>query len=250
MLPTPSTAHVDYDRIYEPSEDSFLLLDSISSTTETTFLQARFPNSSIAPLVLEVGCGSGVVLAFVTAHTTHIFGRSDVNTLGFDVNEFACAATKQTVELAVNEARSSSSVTGMFLGSICGDLTNAIMPGSIDVLIFNPPYVPSETVPVTQNDKDRDPFARDLRLSFLATDGGEDGMEVTDRLLHETPSVLSQRGVAYVLLCAQNKPEEVMARIRAWRNEDGKSWCVEKVGSSGKKAGWEKLCVIRIWRAG
>jgi len=47
-----------------------------------------------------------------------------------------------------------------------------------------------------------------------------------------------------VLLCAQNKPEAVKASIRAWSG----NWCAETVGSSGKKAGWEKLVIVRIWR--
>ena len=248
MLPTPSTSHVNYDHIYEPSEDSYLLLDTLSASTETTFLHSRFPSNTTAPLVLEVGTGSGVVLALVTAHAMRIFGRSDVTTLGLDVNEFACAATVQTVQLSVKEAKATSLAPGVFLDCVCGDLTSAIRPRSVDVLIFNPPYVPSETVPATLSASDQTAFDRDLRLSYLATDGGADGMEVTNRLLDELPSILSERGIAYVLLCAQNQPEMVMARIKAWSTADGRRWYAQKVGTSGKKAGWEKLCVIRIWR--
>ena len=69
-------------------------------------------------------------------------------------------------------------------------------------------------------------------------------METTNRLLTQIPDVLSERGIAYVLLCAQNKPEDVKARIRAWEGE----WRVETVGESGKKGGWEKLQIVRIWR--
>lgn len=248
MLPTPSTSHVNYDRIYEPSEDSYLLLDTISSTAETAFLHTRFPTENPPPLVLEVGPGSGVVLGFATANAKHIFGRSDVLTCGVDVNVFACEATEQTVGIAVQESKVSNLGPGVFLDSVCGDLTSAVKHGSVDVLIFNPPYVPSETVPAALSDT-LDAFQQDLHFSYLATDGGRDGMEVTDRLFDELPSVLSERGVAYVLLCAQNKPEVVMARIRAWTKQGDTHWNVEEIGSSGRKAGWEKLCVIRIWRS-
>jgi release factor glutamine methyltransferase len=246
MLPTPSTSHVNYEHIYEPSEDSYLLLDTLSAPTEASFLQSRFPSGIATPLVLEVGPGSGVVLAFVTANGKHIFGRSDVATLGIDVNEFACKATEQTIELAVKEAKVEP---GVCVDAVCGDLTNAIGPELIDVLIFNPPYVPSETLPMLPENGFRDSFERDLHFSSLATDGGLDGMETTDRLLADLPRVLSRRGVAYILLCSQNKPDEVMDRIRAWPEDHGKPWCVEKVGSSGQKAGWERLCVVRIWHA-
>ena len=249
MLPTPSTSHVNYDRVYEPAEDSYLLLDTLSSTTEAAFLQARFPANSSSPLVLEVGTGSGVVLAFITAHADHIIGRSDVATIGVDMNHFACMATKKTVRLAIKEASLTRSKPGMFADCFLGDLTTAMRPTSVDCLIFNPPYVPSERLPsVPADDLEetaKDEFMRDSQLLFLSTDGGEDGMETTNRLLSELEFILSNRGVAYILLCAQNKPGEVIAQIRDWPGR----WSAEKVGSSGKKAGWERLCVIRISRS-
>lgn len=70
-------------------------------------------------------------------------------------------------------------------------------------------------------------------------------METTNRLLAQVPDVLSAKGVAYVLLCAQNKPEEVKSAIRELPHGP---WQVETVGRSGKKAGWEKLQIVRIWR--
>jgi release factor glutamine methyltransferase len=70
-------------------------------------------------------------------------------------------------------------------------------------------------------------------------------METTDKLLDAIPEALDpNRGVAYVLLCAQNRPEEVKSRIRGW----GGGWKAETVGNSGVQAGWEKLVIVRIWR--
>lgn len=253
MLPTPSTSHVDYDRVYEPAEDSYLLLDTLSSESESAFLQKRFPRDAPSPLCLEVGTGSGVVLAFLTVNASRITGRSDVMTIGSDVNEFAADAAKQTALKAADDARRTDLGPGSFVDCILSDLTAAIKPGSIDILIFNPPYVPSESVPAMPTDSadtsSKDTFARDSNLLYLSTDGGIDGMEVTDRLLDQLPSVLSSRGVAYVLLCAGNKPDQVMQQIRSWPATNDVQWKVEKVGSSGRKAGWEKLCVIRIFRS-
>lgn len=252
MLPTPQTDHVNYGHIYEPSEDSYLLLDTLSSAAETTFLATQFPSNGPSPLVLEVGSGSGVVLAFVTAYADRIFDRSDICSIGTDLNRFACAATMATVQNAVGEAKRTGGKPGVFLGCINADLTSTMKPCSLDVLIFNPPYVPSETLPPDYDDRSSESpvstFARDSHLLSLSTDGGADGMEVTNRLLAQVPSVLSNRGVAYVLLCAQNKPDAVIAHIRSWLSGSGGSWMAEKIGFSGKKAGWERLCVIRIWR--
>jgi release factor glutamine methyltransferase len=251
MLPTPSTSHVCFDRVYEPAEDSYLLLDTLSSPSETGFLRDRFNGESSAPpIVLEVGVGSGVVLAFVAANAESIFGRHDVVTLGTDINSFACKAAAQTARNAINERDSGRSI---FLDVVNGDLATAIRPNSVDVFIFNPPYVPAELPDFSRHDqhnaipegKDATSFEQDSYLLELSYAGGEDGMVVTTRMLGQVPEILSKgRGVAYVLLCAQNKPEVVKQEIRAW----GAGWEAETVGRSGKKAGWEKLVIVRIWK--
>jgi release factor glutamine methyltransferase len=259
MLPTPSTAHADLNRIYEPSEDSYLLLDTLSSPSETAFLTHRFSQNSTAapnptPVVLEVGTGSGVVLAFATANAKTIFGRDDILAIGTDVNRFACQATRQTV-LGASQGHNDNSALAsknggntILLAMLNADLTNPMRLGMVDVLIFNPPYVPSSDVPeATFSDakSTAGSFGHDSHLLALSYEGGVDGMEVTNRLLEQLPEVLEcERGVAYILLCQQNRPEEAVKRVRDW----GEGWSVEIVGRSGKVAGWEKLCIIRIWR--
>lgn len=253
MLPTPSTSHVSFDNIYEPAEDSYLLLDTLSSASETAFLADRFPAGTPTPLVTEVGVGSGVVLAFAAANAQTVFGRSDVGFLGTDVNPLAAKAALQTVETAVAEAKDTAAGRSAVLGTVISDLTSAVRNQEIDVLIFNPPYVPTPDLPEQlQHFDPAQPldshalFERDSKLLELSYAGGADGMETTNRLLEQLPQALSERGVAYILLCAQNKPDDVKARIRAWQG----GWAAETVGSSGKKAGWERLCIIRVWRAG
>ncbi|PSS23027.1 hypothetical protein M430DRAFT_16964 [Amorphotheca resinae ATCC 22711] len=256
MLPTPSTSHVEFDRIYEPAEDSYLLLDTLSSESEKAFLQQRFSRGTSdvvahdppSPFVVEIGTGSGVVLSFVDAHAETIFGRADILSAGVDVNRYACAAAGRTVSVAEQEQVAKGESHGFHLGIVAGDLVGALRPAMVDVLIFNPPYVPTPDLPAlpTLSEEVAAPsFEEDSYLLSLSYAGGADGMETTDRLLDALPEVLSrERGCAYILLCAQNKPENVKQRIRNW----GKEWKAETVGSSGKKGGWEKLQIIRIWR--
>lgn len=248
MLPTPDTSHVPYERVYEPAEDSFLLLDTFSSASETSFLHDRFGAGPV-PLVLEVGTGSGVVLAFVNAHAKTIFGTRGILTAGVDVNAYACRATLGTVKKAQEDNRETH---GVNLGSCMGDLTSPLRDAAVDVLIFNPPYVPTSEMPIRPESFKHEvasgapapSFDDDSYLLSLSYAGGRDGMETTDRLIEALPTTLSQRGCAYILLCWGNRPEEVKERIRALGNE----WRVETVSSSGKTAGREKLQVVRIWR--
>ena len=240
MLPTPSTSHVSFDNIYEPAEDSYLLLDTLSSSEETSWLQTRFPTATSCPLVVEIGTGSGVIAAFIASHARTIFEREDLLVLGADVNVGACSATTRTVLRAVTESQSSA----CYLGSICCDLTTTILDGSVDVLIFNPPYVPTAELPSLPGAgaSARSAFEADSHLLSLSYAGGIDGMETTYRLLEALPTVLSNAGVAYVILCAQNKPEDVKTFVKSVLKME-----VRTISTSGKLGGWEKLQVIRIW---
>lgn len=315
MLPTPSTSHIDPEIIYDPAEDSFLLLDTLSSPTERHFLTQRFrsstqhhhpPSPSPTPLIIEVGTGSGVILAFLTANAHEIFGRTDILTLGTDINPYACRATWETVRKACREKAKEKEKEGGrgkptrseydgvvataaagFLFVLNSDLATAIKPKMVDVLVFNPPYVPTDEVELVttagfmieqseyesttphqhhdnnnnynhnnQNnnntpnapppnpvvDKNKTSHPHLLTLSYA---GGPDGMQITNKLLNDLPNILNHtRGVAYILLCKQNKPDEVIARVRRW----GAEWAVDVVGRSGKMSGWEVLVVVRIWR--
>ncbi|KAG5930619.1 hypothetical protein E4U42_005281 [Claviceps africana] len=245
MLPTPDTSHVPYSRVYEPAEDSFLLLDTLSSDSERTFLQARFPPGSPVPLLVELGTGSGVVVAFANAHAQTIFGTRHVLAAGVDMNAFACRATVATVAKACGEHAGSH---GLYLGSFVGDLGTPWRESAVDVLVFNPPYVPTPEMPVRPDAFDdgaaETSWDGDSYLLGLAYAGGRDGMETTARLLGMLPGLLAPRGCAYLLLCAQNQPDVVRASIEAF----GPEWRAEVVASSGKTAGWERLQVLRIWR--
>ncbi|PWY70947.1 hypothetical protein BO70DRAFT_382148 [Aspergillus heteromorphus CBS 117.55] len=262
MLPTPCTSHVSFDTIYEPSEDSYLFLDTLASASESAWLRARFsrpddtsanPSSSTttttttatatasasaspAPLIVEAGTGSGVVLAFIAANSRHILGRTDVLALGTDVNRNACVATRTTVLKAIDEQQPTPTNTttttpkSILTTTLLTDLTTPLRPSSIDILLFNPPYVPTPdlpSIPTSTSDPDNSSLSRSEKfehesyLLSLTYAGGKDGMETTERLLDAIPGVLSERGVAYVLLCAQNRPREVVERIRGWEIHRG-----------------------------
>ncbi|XP_064383340.1 methyltransferase N6AMT1-like isoform X2 [Halichondria panicea] len=175
-LPTPSYSHLSqYKDVYEPAEDSFLLMDALEKEKE--FLQ------QLRPLIcLEIGSGSGAVITFVASllHSPAFYWATDVN-------PSACICTKKT--LAQN------GVTRFDVTA--ADLVSPMrqcLQGKVDLLIFNPPYVvtPSEEVGLG---------------GITATwAGGKLGREVTDKLLPYVPHLLSESGVFYLIVLPENQP--------------------------------------------
>ncbi|KAH3679716.1 hypothetical protein WICMUC_000747 [Wickerhamomyces mucosus] len=196
MLPTPIVS-ADFNKVYEPSEDSFLLLDSFEKDKE--LLNKQFFKT---PIVLEIGTGSGIITTFIHKHIlpNGLF-------LTTDLNPHACKTCLETSLL--NDGT-------QFLDTIQTNLTDSIRSNLIDILIFNPPYVPDEIVPeIPQNDDDSYEW---LDLALL---GGEDGMIVTNVLLDNLDNILSSNGIAYILFCARNKPLQVVQKMkeRGWNYE-------------------------------
>ncbi|KAK6357944.1 S-adenosylmethionine-dependent methyltransferase [Orbilia blumenaviensis] len=251
-LPTPSTSHITSQAVYPPSEDSYLLLDAFSLPSEVAFISTRFPAETPSPLLVEIGTGSGVVSAFLAAHAGTLFGRQDVITIGLDVSYTANTVTNTTISKACSQHPETSAT---FLDCVTSDLTSCLKPKCVDILVFNPPYVPTSEHPslstlrdgrqqkVIVNSKSKKDYDMEDYLFSLTYAGGDKGMETTDRLLDQLHEVLSDRGVFYLLLCAGNRPPEVVERITGM--EFG--WKMERVIE--RRAGGEILSIWRIYRS-
>lgn len=225
MLATPEV-DCDYETVYEPSEDSFLLLDVLESERE--FLGTKFETDSA--IVCELGVGSGVVTTFLMMHN---IPHCKAMYWALDINPWALKATIKAVQ--INHCDISR------LTTVNSDLFTAMRPNTVDLLIFNPPYVPAERVPNVPKHLEPTPenrFDGDQWLD-LALMGGEDGMVVTQRVLDSMDTILSPTGVAYILFCARNKPKRVIELMM----QTG-MWIVDLV--MDRKAGWEILSVYRF----
>ena len=89
----PDLSHLssaDYEHVYEPAEDSYLMMDALHA--ERPFLISRFAQ----PVCVEVGSGSGVLLAYLS----RALGGRGVY-WATDINPRAAAATRRT--MAANE---------------------------------------------------------------------------------------------------------------------------------------------------
>ncbi|XP_061628407.1 methyltransferase N6AMT1 isoform X3 [Phyllopteryx taeniolatus] len=210
--PTPLYAHAargHFRDVYEPSEDSFLLMDALEKDVDE--LRQMRPR-----VCVEVGSGSGAVSAFLAS----MLGPSAIY-FCTDVNRAAALCTAKT-----------ASRNGVSLEPVVTDLVECLLPrlsGQVDVLLFNPPYVvtPSSEVGSTGME--------------AAWAGGRRGREVTDRFLPVVSELLSSRGLFYLVAIAENDPEEMIQSLSGYGLE-GKPRLLTRAGN-------ERLSVLRFhWR--
>jgi len=162
-IPTPQISHIteeDYEHVYEPAEDSFILLDALEA--DALVLRDLKP-----ALCVEIGSGSGIASTFMGT----LLGSGEACVMSTDINAYAAAVTLRTGD-----------ANDVALNPILGNLLDPVearMAGQIDLLIFNPPYVVTDDdeLVATQN-------GRDIGGAWA---GGSLGMAVTNILLEKLP---------------------------------------------------------------
>jgi release factor glutamine methyltransferase len=252
--PMPCMDHLglsDFQSIYEPSDDSYLLMDAI--LYEFTHQQLPVPSSSLddhvthltdtqsPPMytVVEMGCGSGVVSAFFQQqwhkqqqqqqqHSNQIPMLCQIVT---DINPLALRATLQT--MAVNctppcsrdnhqtddnqadatttptttQRTNESSPPPCFVEAIQCDLASALQPHwhhRVHVLLFNPPYVPTDDAEVNRQG-----------TIAAAWAGGARGRRVIDRALPAFCALLHRpHGKGYIITVDDNEPYDLAHQFR------------------------------------
>ena len=173
----------DFEHVYEPSDDTYLLIDALAS--EKQVILQRQPG-----LCVEIGSGSGAV---ITHLATLLPGA---HFIASDINQKALKATAAT-----------STANGCSIAPVQADLLKAFRPGSVDILVFNPPYVPTSDEELAEAERTADVSA--------AWAGGERGRRVVDRLFPVLRDMLAPRGLFYLLGVAENDPEGIAALLES-----------------------------------
>ncbi|XP_060832031.1 methyltransferase N6AMT1 [Bombus pascuorum] len=169
----------DLESVYEPSEDSFLLIDALEADLEV--LKVTKP-----VMCLEIGSGSGIV---ITALAMALKKHCQSYHLAIDINIDACKISKKTAAENLVE-----------IDIVQMDLLNCIRSDSVfDIVIFNPPYV------VTSDDE-----ISNGQILFKAWAGGTNGRKVMERVFPKIPDILSNTGVFYLLVIKENDPENIL----------------------------------------
>jgi HemK-related putative methylase len=134
-------------------------------------------------------CGSGCVLTFLALE----LGSTNAFYLGSDINPYALKSTQKV-----------SSSNGVSMDVLQCSLTNGLRGRLFDLILFNPPYVPT-------CDEEQPQIPNSWITSAWA--GGKDGTVLIHQFLHELPNVLAIPGACYMVLISTNRPFELVTYI-------------------------------------
>jgi release factor glutamine methyltransferase len=157
----------DPDRVYQPAEDSRLLAETALGHVES------------GGLVLDIGTGSGYV-------GRRLAEESGATVVATDLNPHACRQARGA-DLAVFRA----------------NLLEPLGDGVADVVVFNPPYLPT-----SPDDAWGDWMER-------ALSGGADGRAVVEPFLGDLRRVLAPDGEAFLLVSSLTGVGAVREEARA-----------------------------------
>ncbi len=172
-----------------PRPETEYLVELVNQEIEA--LVARQPNRDLSKMplrILDVGTGTGcIALSLLDEHADKL------SVLALDLDEAAVSLANKNAEQCESKLVSQEVIftkPGQ-LCILCSDLFAAVSPdylGSIDLIISNPPYIPSDLMP------DLPAEVKDYE-SHRALDGGAGGLVIASRLIKDAALWLTSGGV-------------------------------------------------------
>ena len=153
------------DLVYIPSDDTFLLAEN---------LEIKEGQS-----VLEIGTGSGLVSMYASLLTDDSMYASLLtdDVTATDINYNALELAEKNFKLNnINTIRLEF-----------GDLFEPVEDEKFDVILFNTPYLPTDSDDIINDD---------LNYAF---DGGLDGRKVIDRFIDQVSNHLNDKGIVQII---------------------------------------------------
>ncbi len=179
--------------------------DSVYTPAEDTFLLANEAQRYTANSALEMGVGSGYLTAELAKQAEHVIGT--------DINPEAIKQTRERLEIEGLERK---------VELVCCSAANAFSDCSFDLVVFNPPYLPS--------------FAKE----DIAIEGGMGGIEVALQMLEQGSRTLRTGGTMLFAISSQSNYGRLLSFLPA---EKFNSKIIAK-----RKLFFEEILVVRTIR--
>lgn len=167
-----------HPEVYDPAEDTFLLLDAIKTSRGDT--------------IFEIGTGTGIIALYCA--------KQGADVVCSDINPFSVELVKKNHKL--NEPL----LKGRFdvrMGNLYSVLGNDEF---FDIIVFNPPYLPTKQEDLVGGSSWFD----------VSVDGGVDGLNVVKRFLEGLPLFLKESGRAYFVFSSLSDKEKLLEYMHGY----------------------------------
>lgn len=155
-----------HDEVYDPAEDTFLLLKTINPRKKDT--------------VLEIGTGTGIIALSCA--------QKGADVICSDINPYAVTLTQKNI--MTNKQRINGLITVRK-----GSLFDVVEPQErFSLIIFNPPYLPTT----------QDEYVGGSGWFDKAVSGGRTGLQITIQFIKRLPEYLTKNGRAFTVFSSKS----------------------------------------------
>ena len=172
--------------VYSPADDSYLIIDYLKRVIDNK----KFDGVSLQSIkrVLDVGTGTGIIAIFLEL-TKLRYNKFQSEIYASDVNPNAIKCAE------INEKTNNLNGIHFIKSDLFESFPKRLKHG-FDIIIFNPPYLPS--IPNLKNEKDD-----------ITWDGGDSGIEKTLLFFKRVKDFLSHNGLIY-FICSSNSSDQYL----------------------------------------
>ncbi|UCD00869.1 MAG: methyltransferase domain-containing protein [Promethearchaeota archaeon] len=172
--------------VYHPSDDSYLIIDYLKNHVNEKY----FDDIDIKNInkILDLGTGTGIIAIFL-----HLLQKVNLN---FKAEIYGSDISKEAIECAKHNAKANNlgDKIKFFISNLFQSFPNSLKH-SFDIIIFNPPYLPS----LGEN--------KSKELIDLSWNGGKEGYEIIIQFLDTAKNFLNTNHNCYIYFISSSKTD-------------------------------------------
>ena len=189
-LPDPIINYY-FKNVYPPSDDSYLIIDYFKKNINLNYFDGK-KIQDIAR-ILDIGTGSGVIAIFFLLLKEHI--------TNFNPEVYASDILAESIECAkLNEKANKFENQINFIRANLFKSFPDNLRKKFDIIIFNPPYLPSSQIITESINKTKIDYS---------WDGGRKGIEVFMRFLHDVKDFIKEDSYIYYVSSSMSDLEQL-----------------------------------------
>lgn len=158
-----------------PRPDTEVLVEKIIELVESGYFDKENKREEIR--IVDIGSGSGAI----TLSLAHFIKNAFVYSI--DISKTALSVARENAKLHDLESQ-----VKFLNGSLLKPLNDENLQGKVDILVSNPPYIPTKTIEKLQREVS-------TYEPKLALDGGEDGLDFYREIIDESGVFLSKPSI-------------------------------------------------------